>query len=314
MLLALLSGGCLNELSIDAPEPIRPAVEPELGGEYLLYRPSIYDRNQAWPLIVVCHGRFGDSPAAQIRHWASAAESQGFLVVAPKLASGRGSLLGAGDQESQRLAADERHILKTIRHVQAAHTISPDRIFIYGYGSGVSAAMYAGLRNADVFRAVALVQPKINDDYPAPAVAEVNVHQPVLVAYSTDDAIRGRHGKKLAEWLFDHAVNVRREAGGRHRAEDVDDVIAFFESVIRKDPWALIVASPASDGDPLSRKFSLRASFDPAHYLWEFGDGEQSPVSAPEHRYGAAGTYRVQLTVTPQRGEPLTRSVEVRVP
>lgn len=306
--------GCLDPLSIDAPEAIVPGVEPELGGEYLLYRPSTYDRNQAWPLIVVCHGRAGDSAVKQQQHWASAAESHGFLVVTPVLRSGPGASVGSGEDTLKRLADDEQHILKTVRHVQAGHTVSVDRVFIYGYGSGVSAALYAGLRNPDIFRAVALVQPRYKGDPPAPAMARVHAFQPVLVAYSTDDAIRGRHGQSLATWLREHRVHVREEAGGRLRPEDTIPTVTFLEDVVRKEPWAIMEIAADENGDANTRWFRLRSSFQPAIYRWEFGDGEESPVSAPVHRYAQPGTYTAQLTLTLKNGESLTRREEVSVP
>jgi len=37
---------------------------------------------------------------------------------------------------------------------------------------------------------------------------------------------------------------------------------------------------------------------DPIEYLWDFGDGKDSKEVAPEHKYSAAGTYYVTLTVT----------------
>ena len=80
--LPILFSGCSPYVDSRVPEPIRPVVEPVLGREYLLYRPSGYDKRLTWPLIVVCHGAFPDNPNRQIRVWTELAESDGFLVLA----------------------------------------------------------------------------------------------------------------------------------------------------------------------------------------------------------------------------------------
>ena len=54
--------GCSQLIDPNVPAPLRDLVEPVLGREYLLYRPSHYDREYDWPLIVVCHTSFPDSP------------------------------------------------------------------------------------------------------------------------------------------------------------------------------------------------------------------------------------------------------------
>src|SRR3990172_2443966 len=102
LMICLPLTGCSEYTDPNVPEPIRPFVEPQFGGEYLLYRPSSYDRNKAWPLIVVCHSSFPDSPNRRIRAWTQLAESHGFLLVAPRLTGEKKSWLRDANKENKR--------------------------------------------------------------------------------------------------------------------------------------------------------------------------------------------------------------------
>src|SRR3972149_5461108 len=124
--------GCSQYIGPNVPEPIRPFIEPQFGDEYLLYRPSSYDRNKAWPVIVVCHSTFPDSPNRRLRAWTELAESQGFLLVAPRLTGNKNSWI-SGAKKEKKPPDDETHILAVIQHVRAAHNVSDDRILIHGF-------------------------------------------------------------------------------------------------------------------------------------------------------------------------------------
>jgi PKD repeat protein len=49
-------------------------------------------------------------------------------------------------------------------------------------------------------------------------------------------------------------------------------------------------------------------------YDWDFGDGETSDQQSPQHTYASPGTYTVQLTVTDDRGETGSASLQLTVP
>ena len=155
----LLATGCARYVDRNVPEPIRRGVEPVWGRPYELYRPSSYDRDRAWPLIIVAHSSFPDSANRQIRAWDQLAEAHGFLVLAPVLDSSSTSWRRRAADQLERLRRDERHILASLRHVRAGHNISDDRIFLYGWGQGGHAALHTGLLHPEVFRAVAVIQP-----------------------------------------------------------------------------------------------------------------------------------------------------------
>ena len=310
----LLAAGCSQYIDPDVPEPIRPFVEPEFGGEYLLYRPSSYDREQAWPLIVACHSSFPDSPNRQIRDWTELAERYGFLVVAPRLKGSGSSWTKNAAQRSQPAQDDETHILATIRHVRAGHTISEDRILIHGWSDGARAALQTGLRNPTVFRAISLTRPDFDESDLAGLAGAVDPYQPVYVNFDVSDALTGKHGRRCVDALRAIGANLREDTTGHARRSDGQRAVEFFQNVIRKEPWLHIRASASGEDRPLETRFSLLSSHAPKRYRWEFGDGDQSPVAAPVHAYAKPGTYRVTLTVEGPQGTEHRRTLDVTVP
>ncbi len=72
---------------------------------------------------------------------------------------------------------------------------------------------------------------------------------------------------------------------------------------------------------PLTVQFSSAASKDPdgsiTEYLWDFGDGEQSPEPNPIYTYSEPGVYEVTLTVTDDHGttaQDTSIRIEVKAP
>jgi len=308
---AFLSGsGCASTAGVSGP--IDTLTDPELGRKYLLYRPAAYDRSKEWPLVVACHSSFPDSQNRRIQAWGDTAESRGLLVLAPRLEAPSG-MVGKGGTTDE-IKDDVRHILSAIQHVRAGHSISDDRIFLHGYSGGSAAALYAGLSHSDLFRAIALTQPRFS----AVALAEVepliDPYQPVYVHYSITDKLTGGEGRNCSEWLLKQTasaiVNPQGEAGGK----DVLPAVEFYEETLRKIPWIHIRAFAEDPAKPRQFRFKLQCSFTPIAYHWEFGDGQTSPVAEPVHPYANPGAYRATVTVTGPRGATHRRGTNVRVP
>ncbi len=313
-LLACNGYGCASLIDPSVPEPILQAVEPRYGGQYLLYRPAGYDRNQSWPLIVVCHGGFGDSPNKQLRQWTRLAESRGFLVVAPELTSAHRVSPKKAEAYIQQLQADEKHLLGVINHIRAGHNISKDRIFIAGWGKGVHAALHTGLRHPELFRAISLAQPKFIVEVMREADDDIDHAQPVYLQYSIDDILWGKKGQACATWLRSHGVTLDEDRTASTNTDGRRYDVEFFEDVIREHPWAVIRQLPVPGGGPLDVKFFLRTSLEPRRYEWTFGDGDSAPVAEPVHTYAKPGRYLVTVTIDNPGQEPIRRSRHIHVP
>ena len=310
----LATVGCSQLIDPDVPEPIRAFVEPKYGGRYVLYRPSSYDRDLTWPLVVVCHTSFPDSPNRQMRHWTQLAESRGFLVVAPSLKGTKSTLPPKAAKQIALQRDDERRILAAIRHVRAGHNVSDERIFIYGWSGGAYAALYTGLKNPETFRAISLLQPKFNGENLTDVEKWIDPYQPVFVNYSIGDAIIGKHGDHCVDWLRSQRANVQEDSMGPARVSDTRRAVESFEEATRKYAWMHVRAYPASGDNPLAVQFKLRCSYAPTRFRWEFGDGDESPVAEPIHVYPARGSYRVSVTVDDPKGRQDRRTVNVDVP
>ncbi len=308
-----LLAGCQSYLDPSVPVAIRPVMEPEFQQQYLLYRPSNYDRNMAWPLVVVCAAGFGDSPDQQIRDWTQLAERNGFLAVAPPVRGNRPGMFTKSADASAALQEDERRILATIRHVQAAYTVSDDRIFIYGWAGGAQAALYTGLRHPEWFRAVAVFQPKIDADALVDARRGVDSQQAVLVYTNATDAIWGHPAGECVTWLRNAGADVTEDPTGPARRTDGARAVDFFDRVIRNRPWIHVVATSPDPKKPAEFRFAVRSSFAPTAMRWRFGDGSEATVVEPVHVYSKPGSYRVELELRDAQGKTHERATEVTV-
>lgn len=309
-----LMGGCVSRVDSSAPEPIRTFVEPDRGSQYRLYRPSSYDRNYDWPLVVVCHSALGDSPRQQIRAWSQLAEREGLLVAAPSLTGVRKFFAPKPRVQRELLREDEARILSVVEHVRAGHSVSPDRVFLYGFGGGAHAALFTGLRHPDVFRAIALVGPGFEENCFQGGEMSVAPYQPILVNYNVADAITDRFGKRCVAWLQRQQGNVRVDVTGQADRHGAPRVVAFFEEVVRSTPWMNIRTNPVSDGNPLGRQFELLASPKPLTVRWTFGDGDKSSIAEPIHVYARPGSFRVTVQATFADRQSDSRSILLAVP
>ena len=312
----LLTGivGCSQYIDPRVPEPVRPVVEPESGRDYLLYRPSGYTPHLAWPLVVVCPGSSPDSPNRQIRAWTELAESHGFLVAVPTLTVTKRRLFRDPTDYLTCQRRDEAHLLAVVRHVRGAHRISPDRIFIYAWSAGAYPALYTGLRHPQLFRAISIVRPKFNRLYFGNIERVVDPYQPVHVHYGSTDAMTGKDGRHCVDWLYSIGADVREEPPGTIHHANCGPTVAFFQNLIRREPWIQIRALPQTDRDALAVRFRLRSPFTPTRFHWCFGDGDESSIAEPVHLYARAGTYRVTVTLHSPDHTPFVRSLALTVP
>ena len=316
-LVAVLVGcaGCPQYRDASVPNEITREKEPAAGARYLLYVPSTYDRELAWPLVILCHGaKPWDTPLRQMRDWVKFAEERGFIVAAPELTGTSGFPKRRAEKQVARQMEDEERIFGAVRHIVGAYHIAESRVFLTGWSAGNFAVLYTGLKNPDVFRALVLQQGNFNAQYLGDLVGRIDRHQPVGVIYGSGDVLTGPDSRECVDWLADQGANVYPlEVSGGHRGHP-EDAMAFFERVLRNEPWLHIRTLPAEGADPLAVQFKTRASFAPRAYRWQFGDGGESLVAQPVHLYEQPGTYQVLLEAADPKGKRVRRAVEVRVP
>lgn len=309
-----LCGGCSQYIDDRVPEPIQLRKEPLTGKSYLLYHPSHYDRELSWPLVVVCHSSFPDSPNKQIRQWTELAESHGIVVIAPKLRGVRKDLPPGTAKQLALQRQDEKHILACIRHTQAALNLSTDRVFIHGFAGGAYAALHTGLAHPELFRAISVLQPRFQSGFMTDVRSKIDPYQSVLVDYGVGDAITGKYGKACVEWLREQRCNLREDALGPARASDTRRSVKFFEDVVRRSAWIRMRSHLASKENPLAVGFAVTCSYRPDKYRWQFGDGDESPVAEPIHHYAKPGDYAVTLTLRGPDNRRDERTLQIRVP
>jgi len=299
--------GCSPCIDSRVPEPIRPFQDPEYDRPYLLYRPSTYTNESNWPLVIVCHGAYPDSPDRQIRAWDQLAEAHGFLVAAPKLS-------GSGRKKNERPDQnDEALILSIVQHLRGSHSISDDRIFLHGAGRGAQSALRVGLRNPDVFRAITLSAPRLEEGLLADVASAIDPHQPIYLHYKSSDPISGKDGRRCADWLRARGADVHDDSIGPAKVGEARRPVAFLEDVIRRRPWVRIIMSPSGTVSPREFQFHARCSFPPKDFRWAFGDGDESTVAEPVHRYAAPGSYQVKLRLSGTGLKPIERTLDVVV-
>jgi len=126
---------------------------------YRLYVPKSYDPARPTPLVISMHGG-GLWGAAQMEmsQWNAVADEQGFLVVYPSGAGGRGPRawrVGAAGGEGS--ARDVRFIAELIDTLRSSYSIDPTRIYADGLSNGGGMAFLLSCRLSDRIAAVGLV-------------------------------------------------------------------------------------------------------------------------------------------------------------
>lgn len=287
--------------------------EPDTRRAYQLYVPAAYSSDKLWPVAVVCHaaGPF-DSPRGQIDEWKGLAEGRQFLVVAPQLVGVGGSLSKDPARKLALLRQDEEAVLAILRHVRGARGVDTNRVFIVGWLGGAYPALYLGLKNPDVFRAISLRQPYFDGRFVEPCLPYLDYQQPIQVVYGVTDFHRDQ-ATACIEWFRAHRMFVTdQESGGAHRRDPADSY-AFMRRTVEGRPWLRVQIEGTDPTQPLAVRFTLHSSEPVVAYLWDLGDGQSSKVAAPEHVYASAGTYTVRVTAR-IGGKQFVRQLEVKVP
>jgi len=300
--------GCPSLESLPSQAPIQENKEEQTQQPYLLFVPSNYSDKRTWPLLVVCHGTWPyDTAELQIREWAGFAENKGIIVAAPTLAGAKGDLPPDAAKQIALQKQDERLILNMVAALKARYRIAEERVFMTGWSAGAYAILYTGLRNPDVFRALAIRQGTFDQRFMDIPGERMDRWQPIKVVYGSTDFLRDQ-AKLTIAWLRDNNLYVEEEEiPGTHRRIDPKLIWKFFEQVTRERPWIRIVARAVDSENPLAVRFELKAIPPATRQKWLFGDGADSRDPAPVHTYAQPGRFEVSVDVTVKGGKRYTR-------
>ena len=291
-------------------------VDPESDAAYYLAVPTKHTPDKQWALIVTCHGTPPwDTAIQQIGKWGELVAARNVVVAAPML-SGTASdkLFPSVSRQIAKQEKDERVILSLVERLRPAYNIDPARVFLTGWSGGSYAVLYTGLRNPQVFRALAVHQGNFDERFVEPVAPRLDPYQPVQISYGITDLLKS-HADEAIEWLREHRMvyAVPQELSGHHRL--LPDVAhRFFRRSVREFPWIVVTAHASRADQLMAVKFRVRSSPSAETYLWRFGDGTVSPARAPEHIYSESGTYEVKVTVRTVDDRQHVRSIRVTVP
>ncbi len=313
--LCLLACGC----PVTAPLPTAAEIKEkslggEPGGKYYLYVPSTYDKRVAYPLVIACHGTNPwDDAWAQIREWAQFAETKEIIVAAPILRGTRGDFTPPVPEQIERQRADERVILDLVSSLKGSYNIAEEKVYLTGWSAGAYAVLYTGLRNPDVFRALAVRQGNFKAEYVEVEPDRLDRWQPIFVYYGNTDPLRP-DSIACITWLREQKMFVeQREVPGSHRRLEVGLAWDFFKRVARERPWIRLRYAKPNMESRGTVKFWCEAKPPMTRILWEFGDGERSNEATPTHTYMGTGKYEVTAKVTLKGGKAFARKIFVHV-
>ena len=144
----------------DMNTPVSHTLETEktIGAKYYRYVPSHYDHGQKYPLVITLHGTWPwDVDWHQINEWKMLGEKEGFLVVAPRLNvhSTQGILPKISSLMLKDLEKDERTIIAVRNEMCRLYNVDENKILLSGFSSGGYPMYWTGIRNPDLFNALA---------------------------------------------------------------------------------------------------------------------------------------------------------------
>ncbi len=306
--------GCPVVDSRPAPGQLIEQADPEFGRAYHLYVPARYNKAHSWPLVIACHGTNPwDTADRQVDQWKGLAEEKGFLVAAPELTGTKGDFPPAPDEQIRRQLADEKVILSVVHAVRAARQVDEGRVFLTGWSAGAYAVLFTGLRNPDIFRAIAVSQGNFNPAYVEPCIPFIDRYQPVNIVYNSEDILVKADAPACIEWLRTQGMHpVVRERPGIHK-RDPEPIFDFFVDCVRRIPWIRVYVE-YDPVDPMQVAFGVRCSFEPKEFLWDFGDDTRASFPAPRHRYEKPGRYLAKVALWAPNGKSYVRQLNLQVP
>lgn len=308
------SCGCPATGRLPTQSPVLEAKEERTARPYLLFVPSGYTDQIAWPLVVACHGTWPyDTAKLEMQEWAEFAEKRGIIVAAPQLVATKGDFPPPPEEQIAAQSEDERAVLAIVSALKRGYRIAEERVFLTGWSAGAYTILHTGLRNPGVFRALAIRQGSFDERFMDIPVDCQDRWQRILVIYGMADLLRDQ-SKEMLKWLREQGWYVdEEELPGSHRRIDPAVPWRFFSQVAKESPWVRVRSYNADAADPRIIRFSLDALPPVVKQQWAFGDGNESSEASPVHLYAEPGRYEAVVKVELKTGKKYTRRHVVRV-
>ncbi len=310
----LLTCGCPSLTTLPTQAPVSEMTEESTQRPYLLYVPSTYSENRAWPLVIVCHGTWPyDTPDLQMREWAGFAQSNGIVVAAPRLAGTKGDFPPPPDQQIALQREDERAILATVAAIKRRYRIAEEQVFMTGWSAGAYAILHTGLRHPDIFRALMIRQGSFDARFMDIPSDRLDRWQAIKVVYGQTDVLRDQTRASI-QWMRDQGLYVdEEEIIGTHRRIDPKLPWSYFKQVAKERMWIQIRAAVPNPDEPQTIRFELTAVPPVVKQKWFFGDDEESFEATPTHTYAKPGLYEVTVNAALKSGKKYSRKRTIAV-
>lgn len=313
--LVFICAGCPSLEPLPTKAAITEQTEGRTQQPYLLYIPSRYTDSRPWPLLILCHGTWPyDTPKLQMQEWATFCETNGIIVAAPQLEGTKGDFPPPPEKQIALQQQDEQTILGVVASMKQRYRIAEEQVFMTGWSAGAFSILYTGIRNADVFRALAVRQGSFDARYFADIPEECfDPWQPIKVIYGTTDVLRDQTLACIA-WLRDQKMYVSaEEIPGTHRRIEPSVVWRYFKEVMRERLWVRIRARPVDEADPLTVRFELDAIPEVVRQRWYFSESDDTTEATPVRTFPRPGKYKIAVNVALKNRKSYTRTRTIEV-
>ncbi len=187
-----------------------------------------------------------------------------------------------------------------------AATATKDPIYVYDHSSG-SASIIGGVFMGSAYPAQ-FQGNYVFGDYSNNYLKRLVLNSDNSVA-SVQDFITGADGPVDIEQGLDGTIY--------YLAINKGELRKISYSAANRPPVANISANPTLGAAPLLVHFSSANSTDPDNdpltYLWDFGDGQFTTNTNPDHTYTSNGSYTVTLTVTDSHNASANTHITIAV-
>lgn len=202
--------------------------------EYAQFVPSGYDKAKKWPLIVALHG-LGGNPKQILGYpkFVDLAEKHGYILAAPMGYNSRGwygaKALVKSEGPANLSELSEKDVMNVLDIVRKSYSVDEDRIYLMGHSMGGGGTWHIGLKNPDLFAALAPIAPATSR---RPAELEKIKHVPViLVQGDKDKLVRVERVRPWADQM--KKLKMTHEyievAGGDHVRVAFDNLPKIFD-------------------------------------------------------------------------------------